>query len=159
ALQLKAVSSSLATAVAPFPAWAGPVQPMLGDPPLLVAVSLAAFAVLFGTRHNDATEHQHGLMLAIAVESIVKLVAFLAVGLFVTCASSPGGGASPKRATPPPAPPAVLPADTSAGTMVAMTLLSLCAIILLPRQFHVTVVENKNESEIRRAALLFPVYL
>ena len=45
---------------------------------------MAAFAVLFGTRHIDATEHQDGLMLAIATESIVKLVAFLAVGIFVT---------------------------------------------------------------------------
>ena len=45
---------------------------------------MATFAVLFGTRHIDATEHQDGLMLAIATESIVKLIAFLAVGIFVT---------------------------------------------------------------------------
>ena len=57
---------------------------MLGDIALFVALSMAAFAVLFGTRHIDATEHQDGLMLAIATESIVKLVAFLAVGVFVT---------------------------------------------------------------------------
>ncbi len=159
ALQLKAVSSSLATIVAPIPAWAGPAQPILGDPPLLVAVSLAAFAVLFGTRHNDATEHQHGLMLAIAVESIVKLVAFLAVGVFVTFVMFPGPSALFEKALQRPDTAAVLTADTSAGTMVATTLLSLCAIILLPRQFHVTVVENKKESEIRRAAWLFPIYL
>src|SRR5271169_753584 len=84
ALQLKAISSSLATIVMPVVTFAGPVQPMLGDPPLFVALSLAAFAVLFGTRHIDATEHQHGLMLAVAVESVVKLVAFVAVGAFVT---------------------------------------------------------------------------
>ena len=59
-------------------------QPVLGDIALFVALSMAAFAVLFGTRHIDATEHQDGLMLAIATESIVKLVAFLAVGMFVT---------------------------------------------------------------------------
>jgi Na+/proline symporter/CheY-like chemotaxis protein len=158
ALQLKAVSSSLATAVAPV-SWAGPVQPMLGDPPLLVAVSLAAFAVLFGTRHNDATEHQHGLMLAIAVESIVKLVAFLAVGVFVTFVMFPGPAALFEKALQRPDTAAVLAADTSAGMMAAMTVLSLCSIILLPRQFHVTVVENKKETEIRRAAWLFPVYL
>jgi Na+/proline symporter/signal transduction histidine kinase len=160
ALQLKAVSSSLATVVAaPFPAWAGPVQPMLGDPPLLVAVSLAAFAVLFGTRHNDATEHQHGLMLAIAVESIVKLIAFLAVGIFVTFVMFPGPAALFEKALQRPDTTAVLTGDTSAGTMAAMTLLSLCSIVLLPRQFHVAVVENKNEAEIRRAAWLFPLYL
>jgi Na+/proline symporter/signal transduction histidine kinase len=159
ALQLKAVSSSLATVVAPIPAWANPVQPILGDPPLLVAVSLAAFAILFGTRQIDATEHQHGLMLAIAVESIVKLIAFLAVGIFVTFVMYPGPVALFARASERPDTAAVLSADTSAGNMAAITLLSLFAIILLPRQFHVAVVENKTASEIRRAAWLFPVYL
>ncbi|HSV21482.1 MAG TPA: NahK/ErcS family hybrid sensor histidine kinase/response regulator [Xanthobacteraceae bacterium] len=159
ALQLKAVSSSLDTIVAPLATWAGPVQPMLGDPPLFVAMSLAAFAVLFGTRHIDATEHQHGLMLAIAVESIVKLVAFVAVGIFVTFVMFDGPVALFAEALERPDTTAVLTAGTSFGTMGAMTLLSLAAIILLPRQFHVTVVENKNESEIRRASLLFPVYL
>jgi len=159
ALQLKAVSSSLDTIVAPLATWAGPLQPVLGDPPLFVAVSLAAFAVLFGTRHIDATEHQHGLMLAIAVESIVKLVAFLAVGIFVTFVMFDGPVALFAKALERPNTSAVLTARTSFGSMAAMTLLSLCAIILLPRQFHVTVVENKNESEIRRAAWLFPVYL
>jgi Na+/proline symporter/signal transduction histidine kinase len=159
ALQLKAVSSSLATVVAPIPAWAGPVQPMLGDPPLLVAVSLAAFAVLFGTRQIDATEHQHGLMLAIAVESIVKLITFLAVGIFVTFVMFPGPAALFAKAFERPDTAAVLSADTSAGGMAAMTLLSLFAIVLLPRQFHVAVVENEKESELRRAAWLFPLYL
>jgi Na+/proline symporter/signal transduction histidine kinase/ActR/RegA family two-component response regulator len=159
ALQLKAVSSSLDTIVAPLATWAGTVQPMLGDPPLLVAVSLAAFAVLFGTRHIDATEHQHGLMLAIAVESIVKLVAFLAVGIFVTFVMFEGPVALFAKALERPDTTAVLTAGTSAGSMGAITLLSLCAIILLPRQFHVTVVENKNASEIRHAAWLFPLYL
>src|SRR5499427_118934 len=155
ALQLKAVSSSLDT----IATWAGPGQPVLGDPPRFVAASLAAFAVLFGTRHIDATEHQHGLMLAIAVESIVKLVAFLAVGIFVTFAMFDGPIALFDKALERPDTAAVLTTGTSFGTMGAMTLLSLSAIILLPRQFHVTVVENKNESETRRAAWLFPLYL
>ena len=84
ALQLKAVSSSLEHHPRPHHAETGFEQPMLGDIALFVALSMAAFAVLFGTRHIDATEHQDGLMLAIATESIVKLVAFLAVGVFVT---------------------------------------------------------------------------
>ncbi|HLK84183.1 MAG TPA: PAS-domain containing protein [Xanthobacteraceae bacterium] len=159
ALQLKAVSSSLDTIVTPVAAWAGLALPVPGDPPLLVAVSLAAFAILFGTRHIDATEHQHGLMLAIAVESIVKLVAFLAVGIFVTFVMFEGPVALFAQALERPETNAVLTAGTSPANMAAITLLSLCAIILLPRQFYVTVVENKNESEIRRAAWLFPVYL
>ena len=83
ALQLKAVSFSLETILAQTTPGAG-VSPSLGDIALFVALSMATFAVLFGTRHIDATEHQDGLMLAIATESIVKLVAFLAVGIFVT---------------------------------------------------------------------------
>src|ERR1700704_3058976 len=84
ALQLKAVSASLSTILAHIRPESGAMQPVLGDISLFVAFSMATFAVLFGTRQIDATEHQHGLMLAIATESIVQLVAFLAAGMFVT---------------------------------------------------------------------------
>ena len=84
ALQLKAVSSSLSTILVHIGPESGAIQPVLGDIALFVALSMATFAVLFGTRHIDATEHQDGLMLAIATESIVKLVAFVGVGVFVT---------------------------------------------------------------------------
>ena len=84
ALQLKAVSSSLSTILTHVATSTGTEQPVLGDIAMVVALSMAAFAVLFGTRHIDATEHQDGLMLAIAAESIVKLFAFLAVGVFVS---------------------------------------------------------------------------
>ncbi len=84
ALQLKAVSFSLETILAQITPGTGVTRPLLGDIALFVALSMATFAVLFGTRHIDATEHQDGLMLAIATESLVKLFAFLAVGIFVT---------------------------------------------------------------------------
>src|ERR1043166_3421839 len=84
ALQLKAVSFSLETILSHSMPMAEVGRPLLGDIALYVALSMAVFAVLFGTRHIDATEHQDGLMLAIATESIVKLIAFLAVGAFVT---------------------------------------------------------------------------
>src|SRR5437764_7211387 len=84
ALQLKAVSSSLTTILVHIGPDSGPVRPVLGDIALYVALAMALFAVLFGTRHIDATEHQDGLMLAIATESLVKLIAFVAVGIFVT---------------------------------------------------------------------------
>ena len=83
ALQLKAVSSSVGTILGDG-GIGGTALPLLGDSALFIALFMATFAVLFGTRHIDATEHQDGLMLAIATESIVKLVAFLAVGVFVT---------------------------------------------------------------------------
>src|SRR5271154_921416 len=75
ALQLKAVSASVGTILAAASAGSSAAQPFLGDIALFVALLMAAFAVLFGTRHIDATEHQDGLMLAIATESIIKLVA------------------------------------------------------------------------------------
>jgi Na+/proline symporter/signal transduction histidine kinase/CheY-like chemotaxis protein len=159
ALQLKAVSSSLTTIIVHTGPASGTMQPVLGDIALYVALSMAIFAVLFGTRHIDATEHQEGLMLAIATESLVKLVTFVAVGVFVTFVMFDGPIALFARALEHPAAAAALTREPAPGTLVAMTLLSLFAIVLLPRQFHVTVVENNNEDEIRRAAWLFPLYL
>src|SRR6195256_5755290 len=159
ALQLKAVSSSLTTILVHIGPASGAMQPILGDIALYVAVAMAIFAVLFGTRHIDATEHQDGLMLAIATESIVKLVAFVTVGIFVTFWMFDGPAALFARALSVPATAKVLTGEPATGTLVVMTMLSVFAIVLLPRQFHVTVVENNSEREIRRAAWLFPLYL
>src|SRR5262249_22232476 len=133
--------------------------PALGDIALFVALTMAAFAMLFGTRHIDATEHQDGLMLAIATESIIKLVAFVAVGVFVTFVMFDGPWALFKQAMAHPDTAKVLTREPTISTFVAMTLLSFFAIILLPRQFHVSVVENRSEAEVRRAAWMFPTYL
>src|SRR3984957_9066150 len=157
ALQLKAVSSSVGTILAQ--AYPSGAQPFVGDSALFVALFMAAFAVLFGTRHTDATEHQDGLMLAIATESIVKLVAFLAVGIFVTFVMFHGPLALFTRALDQANTAEVLTRVPPLAGFGAMTVLSLFAIVLLPRQFHVAVVENHSEAEIRRAAWLFPVYL
>src|SRR6195256_789084 len=159
ALQLKAVPFSLTTILVHIGPASGAMQPVLGDIALYVAVAMAIFAVLFGTRHIDATEHQDGLMLAIATESIVKLVAFVGVGVFVTFWMFDGPLALFARALERPDTAAVLTREPVLGTLVAMTLASLYASVLLPRQFHVTVVENKNENEVRRASGLFPLYL
>src|SRR6266545_2540823 len=159
ALQLKAVSASLTTILVHIGPASGAMQPVLGDIALYVAVAMAIFAVLFGTRHIDATEHQNGLMLAIATESIVKLVAFVGVGIFVTFWMFDGPLSLFARAWEQPNTAALLSREPMFGTLATMTLLSLFAIVLLPRQFHVTVVENQGEAEIRRAAWLFPLYL
>jgi Na+/proline symporter/CheY-like chemotaxis protein/two-component sensor histidine kinase len=153
ALQLKAVAGSVIAVVGP-----GMTPSFLGDIALLVALSMALFAILFGTRHVDATEHQEGLMLAIATESVVKLVAFLAVGSFVTFVFFDGPADLFARAD------AIGALDhfgdgIEAETWLAMTVLSLLAIVLLPRQFHVAAVENNSEAEVRRALWLFPLYL
>src|SRR6266576_6703759 len=147
ALQLKAVSASLSTILAHIRPESGAMQPVLGYISLFVAFSMATFAVLFGTRHIDATEHQDGLMLAVATESIVKLVAFVGVGVFVTFWMFYGPRLLFSRALEQADTAAVLTREPAAGTIAAMTLLSLFAIVLLPRQFHVTVVENNSEDE------------
>ncbi len=159
ALQLKAVSSSLETILAHITLASDAGRPLYGDIALLVALSMATFAVLFGTRHIDATEHQDGLMLAIATESIVKLFAFLAVGIFVTFWMFGGPSALFEAARQSPQTAALFLHEPPFDTLVATTLLSFVAIILLPRQFHVAVVENNNEGEIKRAVWLFPLYL
>ena len=159
ALQLKAVSSSVGTILAETSAGSVAAQPLLGDIALFVALLMAAFAVLFGTRHIDATEHQDGLMLAIATESIIKLVAFLAIGVFVTFVMFPGPLTLFSTALQQPQMTAVLTRVPPLTAFFATTALSLFAIVLLPRQFHVAVVENRSEAEIRRAAWLFPAYL
>src|SRR3954468_12605113 len=156
ALQLKAMASSLETILSEDKLFSS--IPIIGDIALVVTLAMAVFAVLFGTRQSDATEHQHGLMLAIATESIVKLVAFLAAGAFVTFWMF-----SPvelfERAMKTPEAVRVLDYTPAIGTFLTMVLLSFCAIMLLPRQFHVSVVENTNDAEVSRARWLFPLYL
>lgn len=160
ALQLKAISISIETVLG-GQALSAIEVPRIAfiDTPLVITLALAAFAILFGTRHTDATEHQDGLMLAIAAESVVKLVAFVAVGLFVLFQVFGGPTDFLNRAGS-----TVIVANTfgqgfNGGIWLTVTLLSFFAVLLLPRQFHVAVVENNSETEIRRAAWLFPLYL
>ena len=156
ALQLKAMASSLETILSEDKVFSS--MPIIGDIALVVTLAMAVFAVLFGTRQTDATEHQHGLMLAVATESIVKLVAFLAAGAFVTFwMFTPVELIERAMKTPE----AVRAIDyvPGIGNFLTMTLLSFCAIMLLPRQFHVSVVENSSIAEVNRARWLFPLYL
>src|SRR5512141_2290497 len=156
ALQLKAVASSLETILGEDKLFSS--IPIIGDIALVVTLAMAAFAVLFGTRQTDATEHQHGLMLAVATESIVKLVAFLAAGAFVTFWMFTPVELIERAMKTPEAVRAINYAP-SIGNFLTMALLSFCAIMLLPRQFHVSVVENSSDAEVGRARWLFPFYL
>jgi Na+/proline symporter len=98
-------------------------------------------------------------MLAVATESLVKLVAFVGVGVLVTFWLFDGPFDLFAKALARPDTAAVLTREPQIALLLSMTFLSACAIILLPRQFHVTVVENHDEAEIRRATWLFPLYL
>ena len=159
ALQLKAISGSVSLMVEHYTGSPPSFDPFVSDISLVVALLLALFAVLFGTRHADATEHQNGLVLAVAVESIVKLVAFLAIGLLVTFSlfGSPSAMfdsfANSEQVRD------AMGYGTSLGTWLVVTVMSGFAIIMLPRQFYVMIVENRSESELRTAAWVFPAYL
>ncbi|MEO3428621.1 sensor histidine kinase [Pelagibius sp. CAU 1746] len=162
-LQLKAVSTSF-NVLRQYPMVAMPLQenvPLLADTALWVALIMAAFAILFGTRHIDASEHHEGMVAAIAFESLVKLVAFLAVGIFVTFGVNDGFGDLFRRAAADESISRLFLADSGGSYLqwITLTLLSMAAIICLPRQFQVTVVENVNERHLARAVWLFPLYL
>lgn len=159
ALQLKAVSNSVAALVDTSGYAIGLDSHQLIDLPLLVSLSLAFFAVVFGTRHADATEHQDGLILAIATESVIKLVAVMTVGITVVYSlfNGPADLLDKARAYAPAA--EALFHQTPISRWLMLTLLSAFAIVMLPRQFHAMVVENRTDSELKLARLFFPLYL
>ena len=127
--------------------------------PLYLALALAVFAMMFGTRDMDASEHHRGLMWAIAFESVIKLLAFIAIGLFAIFGIFDGFGSvaqtvrenseyqqlfSPWR----------LPEGFGIQMVLAMV-----AILCLPRQFHVAIVEFRDKTDLRMARWVFPTYL
>jgi len=163
ALQLKAVSTSFNVLVQYPEVFMPPISsrvPVLKDTAFLVALLMAVFAILFGTRHIDASEHHEGMVAAIAFESIVKLIAFLAVGIYVTFGLYDGFGDLFATAAQSPQISALFASsDTGYGHWPTLILLSMAAIICLPRQFQVSVVENVNEDHLKKAVWLFPLYL
>jgi len=165
ALQLKAVSMSYLILnqypLIVMPRYFADV-PVVHDTAFYVALLLAVFAILFGTRHLDATERHEGLVAAIAFESLVKLVAFLAAGVFVAYGIYGGLGNLFAQAQNMPALKDVFTFGTEPGDYFGWSLhvvLSMTAVLFLPRQFQVTVVENVNEDHLKQAIWLFPLYL
>jgi Na+/proline symporter/CheY-like chemotaxis protein len=156
ALQLQAVSSSFRAVAEPSP-WSGGV--VHTDTPLIVAALMAVFTILFGVRHVSASEQHRGVMLAMAFESMVKLLALLTVGPFVLFILFRGPSdlwAQVARA------PTVAGPVVQAGspvTWIVTSLLSAMAFLCLPRQFHVAVVEHGHPASLRTARWLFPSYL
>jgi Na+/proline symporter/signal transduction histidine kinase len=161
ALQLKAISTSFNVLFYYNSEKAGELS--LGhDTALYVALILALFSILFGTRHIDVTERHEGMVAAIAFESIVKLLAFSAVGIFVTYTLFDGPSDLFDQA-------ALMlditkligmdPLPGGYASWFALTFISMTAIIFLPRQFQILVVENVNEEHVRTASWLFPLYL
>lgn len=162
-LQLKAVAVSYDVLLAQDRVLPGVDQgTWLGDTAFYVALALALFSILFGTRHIDVTERHEGMVAAIAFESLVKLVAFLAVGLFVTFGLFSGPADLFTQALAKPQVAELFSFDAMPGgyaSWLSLTFLAMMAILFLPRQFQVLVVENVNEEHIRKASWLFPLYL
>jgi len=161
-LQLKAVSTSFNVLYA----YHSPSQPhptsLWSDTALYVALLMAVFSLLFGTRHIDASERHEGMVAAVAFESMVKLAAFLIAGVFISYYLFAGPSElvldainSPKLAK-------LMELEALPGgyaSWFTLTFLSMSAILFLPRQFHILVVENVNEEHLRKASWLFPLYL
>ena len=126
---------------------------------LIVTLLLALFTILFGTRSLDATEHHRGMMLAIAFESLVKLLAFIAVGVFVTFMLFGGVGELVERAANSPELQDYWQRDTLRMNLLFQTLIAILAFLCLPRQFQVAVVENIQSGDLRVARWVFPGYL
>src|SRR6056297_2990022 len=112
---------------------------------------MALFAVLFGTRRASAVEQNRGLVLAMGFESLFKLAAMLALGLFVVFILH-DGPADLARTTP------GLP-FSSGGTFITLMLLGALAMFTLPHQFHIGVVECRDGRHLRTARWLFPLFL
>ena len=163
ALQLKAVASGYAVLTTPLGEPLPARAEWWRDGTLYVALALAGFTMVFGTRHLDTTERHEGMVAAIAFESIVKLVAFIAVGLFVTWWLFDGPADLFGRALAEPKLRSLLGVSQGKGfaysQWFALTLLSMLSVIFLPRQFQVMVVENVDEQHLKRATWAFPAYM
>jgi PAS domain S-box-containing protein len=150
ALQLKSVGMS-------FQALAygseGAVSTPANETVLLTAFALAIFAILFGTRQSDATRHNSGLMRVLAVEAVLKLAALIAVAILSIKLLMNGGV--------PDGAPAAHTFETFrfSERFVTMTLLAMAAIICLPRQFHVAMIERQTQKDLDTARWVFPVYM
>lgn len=127
-----------------------------------IALLLGVFAVFFGARKIDVSERHGGLVFAVAFESAIKLIAFMAVGYLVTFGLFNGFNdifdkihhSQFSRLM-------ALGEESSVSFMewTSLTFLSMMAIMFLPRQFHVSVVENSSYEHIKKAMWLFPLYL
>ncbi|MDD3764106.1 MAG: PAS domain-containing hybrid sensor histidine kinase/response regulator [Nevskiales bacterium] len=154
-LQLKAVAISLEVLAVPD---SGP-RGVFGDGALVTAVMLAIFAILFGTRQVSSNERHDGLLLAVAFESVVKLGAFVAIGLYAAYGVFDGVGSALSAALAQPQVTEAMARPEWMTGFLAQTVLAMAAILCLPRQFQVTVVENGGRSELRSARWIFPIYL
>jgi Na+/proline symporter/nitrogen-specific signal transduction histidine kinase len=151
ALQLQSITLSFSF----FANTTGAADTGDGSSVLWVTAGLAVFAILFGTRNLDANERHHGVVTAIALEAVVKLVALLAVGIFVVWGLSGGIGPTMERINAS----EIGQWQVDPGRWTTITFLAAAAFVCLPRMFQVMVVENDDERHLNTAAWAFPLYM
>jgi Na+/proline symporter/nitrogen-specific signal transduction histidine kinase len=163
ALQLKGIASAYAVMTSPLGAPAVQAAQWWNDSTLYVALALAGFTIVFGARHLDSTERHEGMVAAIAFESVVKLVAFMAVGVFVTFVLFNGPGDLFAQAHAVDSLRQLMQFGQGQSFAYAqwfsLIVLAMLSVIFLPRQFQVMVVENVDERHLKRAVWVFPLYL
>lgn len=158
ALQLKAVSLSLDYFLS-YKKLLAHSESLFSDNAFFVAIALSLFAISFGTRYLDTTEHQTGLTYAVALTSVVKLVCFVSVGwlAFSLLKEMPPEDAWPTLSWG--AHKNWFARTSSPGSYFILVALGGFAFLLLPRQFHILFVENVEDQGIKRASYIFPIYL
>ncbi|EAZ98647.1 PAS domain-containing hybrid sensor histidine kinase/response regulator [Marinobacter sp. ELB17] len=159
ALQLKAIAMGFAVLSSPQ----GGVQELSNaawsDSAWYITLALALFTILFGTRHLESTEHHRGMIQAVAFESVIKLVAFSAVGLFVLFGFFNGFGDLTQRVAAADLIGVLTTQNLNLTAFITQTLVAGVAIVCLPRQFHVMVVENSDPRDFETARWAMPIYL
>ncbi|GAA5034855.1 sodium:solute symporter [Marivirga lumbricoides] len=163
-IQLKAISSSfqmVSNSNLVSDANASISNHIFNDYTLYITIGLAFFTILFGTRNIDATVKQEGMVTAIAFESILKLVAFLVIGFFITFVVFDGFSDIFSRVNDDPQLSRLTTLDSIGGysEWFWLNMLSMMAFMFLPRQFHVSIKENTSEKHLDKAIWLFPLYL
>lgn len=159
ALQLKAVAMSYSLLTTGYLEADVTSVPVTRDPAWYSAMLMVLFTILFGTRHLDATEHHQGMVHAVAFESLIKLMAFCAVGLFVCFYLFDGVGDILTQVREQAGLMNFSLNNFSMTNFVTQTIVAMFAIICLPRQFHVTIVENTHVRDLNYARVIMPVYL
>ncbi len=162
-LQLKAISSSFILLTHGTPLHNAPNQIHWTQSSIsfAVAIALAFFTILFGTRTVEPGERHEGIVMAVVFESLVKLIVFLVLGCYICYNLYDGVGDIFTQAWNNPETRQLFFQSTTINGLdwIWLMILSMCAIILLPRQFHIGVVENISALHIRKATWLFPLYL
>lgn len=130
--------------------------------PVIISIVLGAFILLFGVQKMESNEHHTGIVASIAFESILKLIAFLIAGIFISYVvfDSPQEiYVKSKNLLPEFNKLITIQGKSPFAEWFGLTVLSAIAVTLLPRQFQVSVIENQNESHLKTSIWLFPLYL